>query len=85
MSPSAPGRRREGTTEVLANESRGARRNGVGRKGSRGVIELLDKGAIGARRRGVPCDAAGGGRGIEVTVRRAIQEILVVGFAILLL
>jgi hypothetical protein len=46
---------------------------------------LLDKGAVDARRRGVLCDAAGGRRGIEVTKQRAIQEILVVGFAILLM
>ena len=46
---------------------------------------MLDRETIGARRRGVPSDAAGVGRGIEMTERRAIQEMLVIGFAILLM
>lgn len=56
MSPSAPGRRRERTTEVLANESRGPPQ-WCGPKGSRWVIELLDKGAIGAE--GAACHVTG--------------------------
>jgi hypothetical protein len=43
---------------------------------------LLNMGTIGARRRGVLSGAAGGGRGIKTTERRAIPKILVIGFAI---
>ena len=46
------------------------------------VIELLDRETIGTRRRGMPSDATSGGRGIEMAEPRAIQGMLVIGFAI---
>ena len=35
--------------------------------------------------RGVPSDATSGGRGVDITERRTIQGMLVIGFAILLM
>jgi hypothetical protein len=43
---------------------------------------LLDRETIGTRRRGMPSDATSGRRGIEMAEPRAIQEMLVIGFAI---
>lgn len=57
----------------------------MGRKGSRWVIELLDKGAIGAESAACHVTRLAVGGGVEVTERRAVQEILVVGFTILLM
>jgi len=62
---------------VLANENRGPLQ-WCGRY----VVELLDSETIGTRRRGMPSDATSGGRGIEMAEPRAIQEMLVIGFAI---